>query len=343
MPGCVICFGRYGKIAYCEAFGNSAVEPALVPMTPETVFDMASITKPVVTATCIMKLVEDGKLSLDDRVENVFPGFGANGKEAITIRDLLIHQSGLTPDNAMKDYLQGPELAWENICELGLIGPVGTKFKYSDVNFIVLGKIVEQVGGQSLNDFSREHVFASLGMRDTGFLPGTEQRLRAAPTEKRNGKWIKGFVHDPRSYALGGIAGHAGLFSTAKDMAVYADMMLGGGTSRLNNVNILSSETVREMTAAIRVSSGLRGLGWDIRTAFSSNRGTRLSEKAFGHGGFTGTVIWMDPESDFFFILLSNRLHPDGNGSVNQLSGKIIDIVASAMTEAKNDECILKR
>ncbi|MCA9129189.1 MAG: DUF1343 domain-containing protein [Planctomycetales bacterium] len=335
MPGCVICVGRHGKIAYLEAFGNKLLDDPPVAMTIDTVFDMASITKPVATATSVMKLVEQGKIRLAAPVVEFFPEFAPNGKDKITVQDLLIHQSGLIPDNALSDYLDGPELAWERICQLDLVAPVGTTFKYSDVNFIVLAEIVRKVTGQDIHSFSQEQIFEPLKMEETGYLPSEPLRERAAATEKRDGQWMQGTVHDPRCYALNGIAGHAGLFSTANDLAKYAHMMLGKGTLHVDgqvDTTVLSPQTVAAMTQGYRVSSGLRGLGWDKRTGYSSNRGDLLSDSAFGHGGFTGTVLWIDPELDLFFIFLSNRVHPNGSGSVNHLAGRIANVIASSVT-----------
>jgi len=334
MPGCVICFGRHGKIAWLKAYGNKRLEPETEAMTTDTVFDMASITKPTATATSIMKLLEMGKLRLNQTVVDIFPEFAPNGKDDITIRDLLIHQSGLVPDNALSDYEEGPEVAWQKICDLKLVAPVGQEFKYSDVNFIVLAKIVERVSGMNVNEFSHENIFAPLHMTETGYLPAEALKQRAAPTQQRDGKWMQGDVHDPRAHLLNGIAGHAGLFSTANDLAVYATMMLDGGSFTIEGqtINVLSPRTVELMTAPNRVSSGVRGLGWDKKTGYSSNKGDLLSDRAFGHGGFTGTVLWMDPSRDLFFIFLSNRVHPDGKGSVNGLAGQILNVVTSSLT-----------
>ncbi|MFN7627875.1 MAG: serine hydrolase, partial [Pirellula sp.] len=234
----------------------------------------------------------------------------------------------------MSDYADGPEIAWQRICELKLSAPIGNAFKYSDVNFIVLGKIVEKVSGQSLDAYTRDAIFNPLGMKETGFNPDPELRARAAPTEKRQGEWIQGYVHDPRAHALGGIAGHAGLFSTARDMAIYARMMLHQGHLPNAPTPTLATPTVRSMTAAYRVPSGFRGLGWDKQTGFSTNRGDLLSHSAFGHGGFTGTVLWIDPELDLYFIFLSNRVHPSGDGSVNTLAGRIANLVAATYGKA---------
>lgn len=339
LPGCVICFGRQGKIAYLRAFGNRQIEPVQLPMTEDTVFDLASLTKPIATATSLMQLVERGRLRLGSKVSDIFPEFGVHGKEGITIQDLLVHQSGLTPANPIGDYAEGEDGVWKRICELKPVDPVGTTFKYSDVNFIVLGKIVEHLSGRSLAEWTRQELFKPLGMRETGYVPDPLLRQRTAPTERRGDRWIQGEVHDPRAFALGGVAGHAGLFSTASDLARYASMMLGRGSFQIpggESVRILSPRTVELMTAGYQVSSGQRGLGWDRRSVYSSNRGDLLSDSAFGHGGFTGTVLWIDPELDLFLIFLSNRLHPDGKGLVNPLAGQIANLVAGSLQSGQN-------
>jgi uncharacterized protein YbbC (DUF1343 family)/CubicO group peptidase (beta-lactamase class C family) len=343
MPGCVICVGRHGKIGYLKAFGNKRLQPTPEAMQADTVFDLASITKPVVTATSIMKLVESGRVRLGSKVVDFFPEFAPHGKEAITVQDLLIHQSGLIPDNALKDYQSGSDVAWQRICELALVAPVGTTFKYSDVNFIVLAEIVKKVTGQNVHEFSQQEIFKPLGMLETGYLPDENLRHRAAPTEQRGEEWIQGEVHDPRAFALNGVAGHAGLFSTAEDLAIYAHMMLGRGTfihEQSESTQVLAPATFATMTRGYPVSSGVRGLGWDKRTGYSSNRGDMLSDAAFGHGGFTGTVLWIDPELDLFFIFLSNRVHPNGKGSVNHLAGAIANVVASATDDVEHQAAI---
>ena len=332
MPGCVVCIGRRGKIVMLKAYGNKQLRPAEVPMTTDTVFDMASITKPMATATSIMLLVERGQLKLDDKVATILPEFAVNEKDSITVRDLLIHQSGLLPDNALADYNDGPEAALQKICALKLQAPTGTKFIYSDVNYILLGEIVRKVSGKSVHEFSRDNIFQPLGMKETGYLPNEPLRARAAPTQERDGHWMQGEVHDPRAFKLGGIAGHAGLFSTGEDLAIYAQMMLSHG--EYQGKRIMSPEMFALMTRGEKVSSGIRGLGWDKRTGFSINRGEGLSAAAFGHGGFTGTVLWIDPELELFVIFLSNRVHPDGKGLVNPLAGKIGTIAAEAIQDA---------
>lgn len=339
LPGCVICFGSRKQTAWLRAFGDRQVEPIQQKMTVDTVFDLASLTKPVATASSVMVLVDRGLLNLSDRVGDHLPEFGCRGKEVITVQQLLIHQSGLIPDNALSDYRDGPAIAWQRICELGLVCEVGTEFRYSDVNFIVLAKLVEKVSGDNINEFSKQSIFQPLGMTETGYLPAAFLRRRSAVTEQRDGAWLQGVVHDPRAHRLGGIAGHAGLFSTASDLAVYASMMLGRGTlsaglaTGSQPVTVLTEPVWKQMTDAYQVSSGRRGLGWDKQTGYSTNKGHRLTESSFGHGGFTGTVLWIDPENDLFFIFLSSRLHPDGEGKVNRLAGQILDVVVDAMDE----------
>jgi uncharacterized protein YbbC (DUF1343 family) len=331
MPGCVVLIGRRAKVVFFKAYGNKQIEPKPVPMTLDTLFDMASLTKPTATATSVMILIERGKLGLDDRVAKHIPEFGQNGKEPITVFQLLTHQGGLIPDNALADYEDGPQKAWQRIYALKPRATPGSKFIYTDVGYLVLGELVRKLSGKNVHEFSRDHVFGPLGMTETGYVPPKQLRERAAPAEKRNDQWIQGEVHDPRAYLLDGIAGHAGLFSTAGDMAVYAQMMLGRGEH--GGVRILGPRTVAMMTRAYPVSNGFRGLGWDRRTGYSSNRGKAFSSKAFGHGGFTGTAMWIDPELELFVIFLSNRLHPDGKGSVNPLAGRIGTIAADAIRD----------
>jgi CubicO group peptidase (beta-lactamase class C family) len=337
MPGCVVLVGRRDKIVLLKAYGNKRLEPAAEPMTTDTVFDLASLTKPIATATSVMILVDQGKLKLDEPVATYLPEFAANGKEKATVRQLLIHVSGLIPDNNIKDYDDGAEQAIQRVLALKPQTAPGERFAYSDMNFVVLGELLKKVSGRNVHEFSREHIFQPLGMQETSFLPGDELKKRAAPTEKRDGKWMQGEVHDPRAFKLGGIAGHAGLFSTAEDLAIYASMMLGRGER--GGKRILSDDAWKQMTAPNKVPArrnngtsyeGFRSLGWDMKTGYSINRGESFSSAAFGHGGFTGTAIWIDPEKDLFLIFLSNRVHPDGKGLVNPLIGKIGTVVGEA-------------
>jgi len=351
LPGCVVAIGRKGSLAFLKAYGNKQVQPEVVPMDVDTVFDLASLTKPMATATSIMILVERGKIDIDEKVAKYMPEFAENGKENVTVRQLLLHTAGLTPGNHLDDYNDGVMKAIENLLKINLVAEPDTQFAYSCVSFLVLGELVHRVSGKALNQFSHENIFEPLGMTETTFFPTKSLRQRAAPTQQREGRWMQGEVHDPRAYKLDGIAGNAGLFSTARDLALFSNMMLGFGTSKffeekpfpergltaivLRERSILKQEIVQNMIAGEPVPSsnpsGLRALGWDKRTGFSSNRGWNMSPQAFGHGGFTGTGIWIDPGHDLFVIFLSNRVHPDGTGNVNPLIGRIGTIAVDSI------------
>jgi CubicO group peptidase (beta-lactamase class C family) len=331
LPGCVVLIARHGKIVFLKAYGHRRLEPTKTPMTVDTVFDLASLTKPLATAASVMVLVEQGKMALDDPVAKFVPEFAQAGKESITIRLLLTHQGGLIADNAIEDYADGREKAIERVLATKPQAKPGEKFVYSDVGFIVLGELLRRVSGESLDGFTAKHFFQPLGMDETGYLPGDELRRRAAPTEMRDDRWIQGEVHDPRAYAMGGVAGHAGLFSNAADVAVFAQMLRNDGAA--NDKQVLRPETVGEMTRPHSTAGGLRALGWDMRTGYSSNRGKGFSDRAFGHGGFTGTSLWIDPGLDLIVVFLSNRVHPNGKGLVNPLAGRIGTIAADAISK----------
>ena len=341
-PGAVVCIGQRDGIKFLKAFGHRQLKPKTEPMTTTTVFDLASLTKPIAAATSIMLLVERGQVRLRDRVSVYLPEFANNGKEKITITDLLTHMSGLIPDNSIRDYDDGPGTAMRKIMQLRPIHDVGSKFAYSDVGFIVLAEIVKRVSGKSIAEFSRQNLFAPLHMKDTMYNPTKELSLLAAPTQQREGRWMRGEVHDPRAYKLNGIAGHAGLFSTAKDLAIFAQMMLNNGKYQTKKDNhkvewrqLLGERTIDVMTSRRSTpSTGYRTLGWDALSGYSSNRGELMSERAFGHGGFTGTSIWIDPELDLFVVFLSNRVHPDGDGSSNRTAGQVGTIAAGAMRKS---------
>lgn len=328
MPGAVIAVSQNGETIYREAFGKRAIKPQPEPMTVDTIFDLASVTKPVATATSVMLLIERGKLKLDGKVADYWPAFGANGKGALTLENLLTHTSGLIADNPLADYAQGRDAAFDKICQLKLQAQPGEKFIYSDVNFIVLGHLVELISGEPLDVFARKNIFEPLGMRHTGFKPNESLRAQCAPTEQREGHWMRGEVHDPRAYALGCVAGHAGLFGTADDLLLFARMLLEGGKSATGQ-QVLKPETIRLMTAPRPVPGGQRALGWDVNTSFSRNRGDLFPKgKSFGHTGFTGTSIWIDPESKSAVVFLSNRVHPDGKGNVNRVRNQVATIAA---------------
>lgn len=329
--GCVVAIGRRQGLATLWAHGDRQVEPARREMTVDTVFDLASLTKPIATATSVMVLLEEGRLRLRDPISKHLPEIDNDHADQITIERLLTHHTGYIPDNALEDYRHGVDEAWRRLFALKPQDPPGTRFRYSDVNFELLGKLVERTSGQTLNEFAGERVFTPLGMHETTYLPPEELAARSAASEPRDGRMLVGEVHDPRAALLGGVAGHAGLFSTAADLSRFAAMMLSEG--KLDGVRVLSPAAVRAMTRPRDVSGHRRGAGWDMRSGYSSNRGELMTDRAFGHGGFTGTAIWIDPGLDLFMIFLSNRLHPDGKGSVNDLAGRIATIASASIEQ----------
>jgi uncharacterized protein YbbC (DUF1343 family)/CubicO group peptidase (beta-lactamase class C family) len=330
LPGAVVLIVHRGHVVFRRAYGQRAKEPAGVAMTSDTIFDLASLTKPVATATAIMLLVEQGHLRPSDPVAKYLPEFAAQGKDRVTVEQLLLHTSGLIADNAVSDYKDGKKKAIQRICDLQPQAEPGTRFTYSDLNYIILGEIVEQVSAMPLNEFALKHIYKPLQMTETGFLPSEKLKERIAPTERRDGHWMVGEVHDPRAYLLGGVAGHAGLFSTADDLAIFAQMLLNGGT--YGGQRILSPLTVRLMTTPRPVPKGMRAYGWDVQTAYSSNRGELFAPSSgFGHTGFTGTSLWFDPDSETAVIFLSNRVHPETKGNINRLRGQVATLAAAAL------------
>src|SRR5262245_31990297 len=351
LPGAVVLVARHGKIVWRKAYGARAVEPRREAMTLDTIFDLASLTKVVATTTSIMILIEQGKVRLADPVIQFIPEMKGAGRDAITIEQLLTHMSGFAPDFDLRDRWTGYDEAMKRLYREMLRNQPGTRFVYSDINYIALGEVVHRVSGQMLDAFARQNIFAPLTMRDTGFNPDARLQTRIAPTEKRRGQmnylgdtgadagsegehWLRRQVHDPTSFRMNGVAGHAGLFSTADDLAVFCQMLLNGGV--YNGTRILSPMTIAAMTQphAVAESGAARGLGWDITTSFSTNKGDLFPLGSFGHTGFTGTSIWIDPASDSFVIFLSNRVHPNGKGDVASLRGRVASIVASSITDA---------
>ena len=350
LPGAVVLVGRKGRVVWRKSYGARALEPSREAMTPDTIFDLASLTKVVATATSIMILVERGKLRLSDPVSLHIPELKGEGRDRITIEQLLTHVSGYAPDFDLRERWTGYDEAIKRLIKEPLRNPPGNRFTYSDIGFITLGEIVARVGGMPLDQFAQKNIFEPLRMTNTGFRPSVTLKSRIAPTERRRGQlsylgdtaanagaegevWLRGEVHDPTSYRMNGVAGHAGLFSTADDLAIYCQMILNGGS--FGGVRILAPLTVAEMTRPRLVSTGggTRGLGWDINSTFSSNRGDLFPLGSFGHTGFTGTSIWIDPASEMFVVFLSNRVHPDGKGDVGPLRGRVASIVAGAVTD----------
>src|SRR5215213_9432439 len=350
LPGAVVLVGRKGRVVWQKAYGERAIEPAREAMTPDTIFDLASLTKVVATTTSIMILVERGRLRLNDPVSVHIPELKDEGRERITIEHLLTHMSGYAPDFDLRERWTGYDEAIKRLVKEPLRNPPGARFTYSDIGFITLGEVVARVGGMPLDQFAQKNIFGLLRMTSTSFRPSAALKARIAPTEKRRGQlsylgdtsenagadgevWLRGEVHDPTSYRMNGVAGHAGLFSTANDLAIYCQMILNHGS--YGGVRILSPLTVAEMTRprVISSSGATRGLGWDINSTFSTNRGDLFPLGSFGHTGFTGTSMWIDPASDMFVVFLSNRVHPDGRGDVGPLRGRVASIVAAAVTD----------
>src|SRR5882724_12009616 len=351
LPGAMVLVGRHGKTVWRKAYGARAVEPQREAMTTDTIFDLASLTKVVATTTSVMILIEQGKIRLGDSVVQFIPEMKGEGRDAITIEHLLTHMTGFAPDFDLRDRWTGYDEAIKRLYREPLRSQPGTRFVYSDINYIALGEVVHRVSGMMLDEFTRQNVFAPLGMRDTGFRPDARLKSRIAPTEKRRGQlnylgdsgadagsqgeqWLRGEVHDPTSFRMNGVAGHAGLFSTADDLAIFCQMLLNGGA--YNGARILSPLTIATMTQphAVSESGAARGLGWDMASSFSTNRGDLFPLGSFGHTGFTGTSIWIDPASDSFVIFLSNRVHPDGKGDVGPVRARVASIVASSIVDA---------
>jgi uncharacterized protein YbbC (DUF1343 family)/CubicO group peptidase (beta-lactamase class C family) len=332
-PGAVVVVVHGDQVVYRKAFGNRALKPDKVAMTPDTVFDLASLTKPIATASSAFVLIEQGKLRVSEKVAFYWPEFAANGKADVTVEHLMTHTSGLTADNALADYKGGKADAMKRIAALPLEAEPGARFKYSDVGFIVLGELIERISDKPLDEFAHTQVFEPLGLKDSGFRPAEALKGRIAPTGERNSRWLVGAVHDPRSAAMGGVAGHAGLFSTADDLARFARMLLRGG--ELDGKRILSPLGVRQMTAPLPVPGGKRSRGWDVDTSFSSPRGELFPKgDGFGHTGFTGTSIWIDPPSGTAIIILTNRVHISEKAQVTGLRREVANIVAGSIQGA---------
>ncbi len=341
-PGGVLWLEHDG-VAYHRAFGNRAVEPVREAMTEDTIFDAASLTKVIATTTAVMQLVERGRLSerrpraaetvphadggasLNARASDFIPEFRGAGKEAITLRQLLTHTSGLRPDVPLTPAWSGEETGIALACAEPLPNPPGSAFRYSDINFIVLGEVVRRVSGQRLDDYCAAQIFAPLAMRDTGFKP--RETSRVAPTERIGSEVLRGVVHDPTARRMDGVAGHAGLFTTAADLARFARMLLGGGAP------VLQRETVALMTSVQTPAAitARRGLGWDIDSPYAGPRGQWFPLGSYGHTGWTGGSLWIDPVSRTFIIFLSNRNHPTEAGSVIALHRTLGTLAAEAV------------
>ncbi len=333
IPGAVLIVGHDGQVVYRKAYGSRAIEPRREAMTLDTVFDCASLTKVLATTPAIMQLWEQGKFRMNDPVAKYLPEFGQNGKEDITIRQLLVHYSGLALDLDLMKPWQGKETAYRMAFEDAPKWAPGAAFIYSDVNFVLLGAMVERLSGEPLDEYAAKHVFGPLGMKETRFLPPPSWQSRIAPTEEdENHHLLRGVAHDPTARRMGGVAGHAGVFSTADDLAMFAQALLDGGRG------VLTPTTIAKMTAPQQPVNGtsLRGFGWDIDSPLSSNRGELLPVGGYGHTGFTGTSLWIDPATKTYIVLLTNAVHMNvlptkEKGSAVSLRTKVATAVAAAL------------
>jgi len=326
LPGAVLWLEHKGAV-YRKAYGQRALEPVAEKMTEETIFDAASLTKVMATAPAIMMLAERGEIDLNAPVRRYIEEFRRGGKEGITVRHLLTHTSGLRPGLSPRP--DGAASAIAMACQEVTTNAPDSVFIYSDINFILLGEIISRVSGRPLEKFVAEEIYRPLRMRDTRYLPLSGDKPRIAPTERDGTNILRGIVHDPTARRMGGVAGHAGIFTTAADAARFARMMLNRG--ELDGVRLFRPETVAAMTS-IQSSPNVaarRGFGWDIESGYS-RRGEIFSLGSYGHTGFTGTALWIDPFSQTFWILMSNRVHPDGKGDIRALQRTVSTLSAQA-------------
>ncbi|MBI4624084.1 MAG: DUF1343 domain-containing protein [Verrucomicrobia bacterium] len=329
LPGGVLRLERNGRV-YQKAFGRRAIVPVAEAMAEDTIFDAASLTKVLATTPSILLLAERGKIDLDAPVAAYVPEFAQNGKAAIAVRHLLTHTSGLRPGIGGSPSWSGYDGAIQRACEEKPRSEPGTTFVYSDINFIVLGEIVRRVSGERLDEFVAREIFRPLKMNDSGYLPPADKLSRIAPTEfDSEGKMLRGIVHDPTARKMGGVAGHAGVFTTVADLARFAHMMLNHG--ELDGVRLLAPATVQRMTGVqTRDDISRRGFGWDIDSPHSGPRGKVFPLGSYGHTGWTGSSVWLDPSSGSIVIFMSNRVHPDGKGNVVPLRATLGTLAAEA-------------
>jgi uncharacterized protein YbbC (DUF1343 family)/CubicO group peptidase (beta-lactamase class C family) len=328
ITGAVLLVGHDGNIVHQKAFGYRAIAPKHEPMTLDTVFDLASLTKVVATAPSVMRLVQFGQLRLDEPVAHFIPEFGVNGKENVTVRQLLTHYSGLRPDLDLNVAWEGQANAFHLTHEEKLQTPPGSQFVYSDINFIELGELVQTMSGMSLDKYAMVHIWGPLGMTHTRYQPPQSWVPKIAETLwVDNHRFLRGVVHDPIAQRMGGVAGHAGVFSTAGDLAHYAQALIDRDT-------ILTPDAIEKMTTPQQPPNAVevRGLGWDIDSPFSSNRGAFLPVGSFGHTGYTGTSMWIDPNTNTYIILLTNSVRPrPANVPVVSLRSRVASAVATTL------------
>ncbi len=332
IPGAVLLVSHQGRVIHRKAYGNRALSPQKEPMSVDTIFDAASITKVVATSASIMKLFEQGKIRLSDRVTEYLPAF-QGGKSDITVRHLLTHFSGLRPDLDLEPSWSGYELGIRKALIDKPVAQPGERFIYSDINFILLGEIVHKLSGKPLDQYARETIFEPLGMKETQFRPLSSLRSRIAPTEQYKGMSapLRGIVHDETTRFMGGVAGHAGLFTTAADLLRFAEMILNRGQG--NGARLFSPLTITKFTEPQTPPDQtiLRGLGFDVDSQFSSNRGELFPLGSVGHTGFTGTSMWIDPATKTAVILLANSVHPHRRPAISGLRARVATITAAAL------------
>ncbi len=331
IPGAVVLIGHNGQVVYQKAYGSRALVPHREPMTLDTIFDAASLTKVFATTPAIMHLFEQGQIRLNDPVTKYLPEF-QGGHSDITIRNLMTHFSGLRPDLDLKPAWSGYDTGIQRALIDKPAGPPGVRFVYSDINFILLAEIVHRLTGKMLNDYARDILYQPLGMHETMFLPPESLRPRIAPTEINpiTGQPLRGEVHDDTARYMGGVTGNAGVFTTASDLAKFAQMMLDEGQG--NGIRLFSAATIHKFTTPQSPADQpiLRGLGWDIDSPYSSNRGELFPIGSYGHTGFTGTSMWIDPFSHSYVIILTNAVHPHRGHSVTSLRSRVATIAAAS-------------
>ncbi|HML74716.1 MAG TPA: serine hydrolase domain-containing protein [Anaerohalosphaeraceae bacterium] len=336
-PGAVVLVGQGDKTLYYKAFGNSVSQPFQEPMQQDTVFDIASLSKPVGTATSVLILVEQGKIHLEDEVAKYLPAFACSGKEKVQIKHLLSHTSGLPAytDAAAISSEFGPvcpDKVLDKICSLKALNEPGATFRYSCLGYITLGRIVEIVSDQPLDAFARDNIFVPLGMTSTRYNPPPLWRERIAAATLQGDVLLRGNVHDPLAALMGGVSGNAGIFSTAQDLAAFCRMLLNDGQG--NGPRILGSESVTLLTSEQALG---RAYGFDVSSSYAGMKGDYPNPKAFCHSGYTGTSIVCDPDAKVFIIILTNRVHPDDKGSVGSLRKEIATIVGRWVSRQENE------
>ncbi|MDB5753619.1 MAG: hypothetical protein JWR56_47 [Massilia sp.] len=330
MPGAVFHLERNGDV-YEQAYGRLSYEADAAAVDSGTVFDAASLTKILATAPSVLLLAEAGKLDLEAPVSRYFPECGGHGKDGMTVRHLLTHSSGLPAGIPARPAWQGDDAAHKLACAREITDPPGTAFRYSDINYILLGQLVQRVSGMPLDEFAQRHIFTPLKMTETGYLPLSKFGAgRIAPTHVEGERVVQGVVHDPTSRRMGGVAGSAGVFSTARDIARFARMLLADG--ELDGVRILSHDSVRLMTTAQSPAgvAQLRGMGMDIDSPFARPRGALFPVGSYGHTGFTGCILWIDPTSRTYYVFLSNRVYPDDKSNILPLYNQLGTLAAGS-------------